>query len=45
MSTTEETNRTQFRRTYEEMFNQGNLANVDELITRLHQSRGSTWHE
>ncbi len=32
MSTTEETNRTQFRRTYEEMFNQGNLANVDELI-------------
>jgi steroid delta-isomerase-like uncharacterized protein len=33
MSTTEEeTNKTQFYRTYEEMFNQGNLANVDELI-------------
>jgi steroid delta-isomerase-like uncharacterized protein len=32
MSTTEETNKAQFRRTYEEMFNQGNLANVDELI-------------
>ena len=33
MSTTElETNKAQFRRIYEEMFNQGNLANVDELI-------------
>jgi steroid delta-isomerase-like uncharacterized protein len=33
MSTTEEeTNKAQFRRTYEEMFNQGNLAKVDELI-------------
>ena len=33
MSTTEvETNKAQFRRTYEEMFNQGNLSNVDELI-------------
>src|SRR5258708_36215644 len=33
MSTTElETNKAQFRRTYEEMFNQGNLTNVDELI-------------
>ena len=33
MSTTEEeTNKAQFYRTYEEMFNQGNLANVDELI-------------
>jgi len=27
-----ETNKAQFRRTYEEMFNQGNLANVYELI-------------
>ena len=27
-----EANKAQFRRTYEEMFNQGNLANVDELI-------------
>jgi len=32
MATTEEVNKAQFRRTYEEMFNQGNLANVDELI-------------
>lgn len=33
MSTTEEeTNKAQFRRTYEEMFHQGNLAVVDELI-------------
>ena len=33
MSTTEEeTNKSQFYRTYEELFNQGNLANVDELI-------------
>ena len=33
MSTTEEeTNKAQFRRTYEELFNQGNLANVEELI-------------
>ena|SRR5438876_11632112 len=32
MSTTEEINKAQFRCTYEEMFNQGNLANVDELI-------------
>ncbi len=33
MSTTEaETNKVQFRRTLEEMLNQGNLANVDELI-------------
>jgi steroid delta-isomerase-like uncharacterized protein len=33
MSTTEEeTNKAQFRRTYEEMFNQGNLAVADELI-------------
>src|SRR5690242_3590778 len=31
MSTTEE-NKAQFRRTYEEMFNQGNLAIADELI-------------
>jgi steroid delta-isomerase-like uncharacterized protein len=31
MSTTE-VNKAQFRRTYEELFNQGNLANVDELI-------------
>src|SRR5712692_780982 len=31
MSTTE-ANKAQFRRTYEELFNQGNLANVDELI-------------
>src|SRR6516225_2217448 len=33
MSTTEEeTNKAQFRRTYEELFNQGNLANLEELI-------------
>ncbi len=33
MSTTEEeTNKAQFRRTYEEMFHQGNLAVADELI-------------
>src|SRR5215467_1553729 len=34
MSTTEEeTNKAQFRRTYEEMFHQGNLAIAEELIT------------
>ncbi len=33
MATTEvETNKAQFRRTYEEMFHQGNLAVADELI-------------
>jgi steroid delta-isomerase-like uncharacterized protein len=33
MSTAEEeTNKAQLRRTYEELFNQGNLAKVDELI-------------
>jgi len=32
MSTTEAENKAQFRRSYEEMFNQGNLAVVDELI-------------
>ena len=32
MATTEEENKAQFRRTYEEMFNQGNLAVADELI-------------
>ena len=32
MATTEETNKAQFRRTLEEMFNQGNLAVADELI-------------
>lgn len=32
MATIEETNKAQFRRTYEEMFNQGNLAIVEELI-------------
>lgn len=33
MSNTEqETNKAQFRRTYEEMFNKGNLAIIDELI-------------
>lgn len=31
-TTEEETNKAQFRRTYEEMFNQGNLAIADELI-------------
>jgi steroid delta-isomerase-like uncharacterized protein len=32
MSTTEEENKVVLRRTYEELFNQGNLANVEELI-------------
>jgi len=31
-TTEEETNKAQFRRTYEELFNQGNLAVTDELI-------------
>jgi predicted ester cyclase len=32
MSTTEERNKAQFRRTYEEMFNQGNLSIAEELV-------------
>jgi predicted ester cyclase len=32
MSTTEERNKAQFRRTYDEMFNQGNLTIAEELI-------------
>jgi predicted ester cyclase len=32
MSTTEERNKAQFRRTYEEMFNQGNLTVAEEVI-------------
>ena len=32
MSTREEENKTQYRRTFEEVFNQGNLALVDELV-------------
>ncbi len=32
MSTTEEANKTLFRRTYEELFNQGNLASAEELV-------------
>ena len=32
MSTSEEENKTQYRRTLEEVFNQGNLAIVDELV-------------
>jgi steroid delta-isomerase-like uncharacterized protein len=32
MSTTEAYNKAQFRRTYEEMFNQGNLALIEELV-------------
>ena len=32
MASTEEINKAQFRRSYEEMFNQGNLAIADELI-------------
>jgi steroid delta-isomerase-like uncharacterized protein len=32
MSTSEEVNKTQYRRTFEEVFNQGNLALVDELV-------------
>jgi steroid delta-isomerase-like uncharacterized protein len=33
MSTREEENKTQYRRSFEEVFNQGNLAIVDELVT------------
>jgi steroid delta-isomerase-like uncharacterized protein len=32
MSTTEEENKTQYRRTFEEVFNQGDLAIVDDLV-------------
>jgi steroid delta-isomerase-like uncharacterized protein len=32
MSTTEERNKAQFRRTYEELFNQGNLTIAEELV-------------
>jgi len=32
MSTTEEGNKAQFRRTYEELFNQGNLSIAEELV-------------
>ena len=32
MSTSEEENKAQYRRTFEEVFNQGNLALVDELV-------------
>ena len=32
MSTSEEENKTHYRRTFEEVFNQGNLALVDDLV-------------
>ena len=32
MSTSEEANKTQYRRTFEDVFNQGNLAIVDDLV-------------